>query len=373
MTIDRKSKSWTPTDVVDVTGPSALLRNYLEQRDVRGYLQQAAARTVTRRAFDVGCGFGRLTPVLTEGADDVTGFEREATLVDTARRLLPKLRFEHVATLEQLPAADASAQFVLTFTVLQHMSDAHAEAVLAEIRRVLAPGGHLLLVEETDATLEAGDPARAESRLHARARGRMVRGTISTVDLARDVAACHRARLSPPGCRHVHALPAAMKPRARSRKVRFFPDAARFRAWLAREHRRSRGVWVRFHRVDSGRPSPSFFDVLTEALCFGWIDGLRKRAGTTSYLVHFAPRQKGSHWSRPNIARAKALIASGRMTAAGRKAFGLRDETKTRVFATEVRRFTLSRAATAAIRANARPGSSTGINRRSTSARRRCG
>lgn len=162
MTIDRKSKSWTPTDVVDVTGPSALLRNYLEQRDVRGYLQQAAARTVTRRAFDVGCGFGRLTPVLTEGADDVTGFEREATLVDTARRLLPKLRFEHVATLEQLPAADASAQFVLTFTVLQHMSDTHAEAVLAEIRRVLAPGGHLLLVEETDATLEAGDPARAD-------------------------------------------------------------------------------------------------------------------------------------------------------------------------------------------------------------------
>ena len=162
MTIDRKSKSWTPTDVVDVTRPSALLRNYLEQRDVLGYLQQAVARTVTRRAFDVGCGFGRLTPVLTEGADDVTGFEREATLVDTARRLLPKLRFEHVATLEQLPAADASAQFVLTFTVLQHMSEAHAEAVLAEIRRVLAPGGHLLLVEETDATLEAGDPARAD-------------------------------------------------------------------------------------------------------------------------------------------------------------------------------------------------------------------
>jgi len=162
VTIDLKSKSWTPTDVVDVTGPSALLRNYLEQRDVRRYLQQAASRTMTRRAFDVGCGFGRLTPVLTECADDVTGFERETALVDTARRLLPKLRFERVDTLEQLPAADASAQFVLTFTVLQHMPDARADAVLAEIRRVLAPAGHLLLVEETDATLEAGDPARAD-------------------------------------------------------------------------------------------------------------------------------------------------------------------------------------------------------------------
>ena len=145
-----------------------------------------------------------------------------------------------------------------------------------------------------------------------------------------------------------------MNTRARSREVQFFPDATRFRAWLRREHRRSRGVWVRFYRVDSGRPSPSFFDVLTEALCFGWIDGLRKRAGTTSYLVHFAPRQPGSHWSRPNIARAKALITSGRMAAAGRKAFSLRDETKTRVFATEVRRFTLSRTAVAALRANAR-------------------
>jgi uncharacterized protein YdeI (YjbR/CyaY-like superfamily) len=144
-----------------------------------------------------------------------------------------------------------------------------------------------------------------------------------------------------------------MKAGARSREVRFFPDAARFRGWLVREHRRSRGVWIKFHRVDSGLPSPRFFDVLAEALCFGWVDGLRKRAGTTSYLVHFAPRQSGSHWSRPNIARAKALIASGRMTAAGRKVFSLRDETKTRVFATEVRRFKLSRAAAAAIRANA--------------------
>lgn len=162
MTIDRKSRSWTPSDVVDVTGPSALLRNYLEQRDVRGYLQQAARRTAIRRAFDVGCGFGRLTPVLTECADDVTGFEREVALVETARRLLPKLHFERVATLERLPADDVSAQFVLTFTVLQHMADAHAAAVLAEIRRVLAPGGHLLLVEETDGTLEAGDAARAD-------------------------------------------------------------------------------------------------------------------------------------------------------------------------------------------------------------------
>ena len=99
---------------------------------------------------------------LSEIAREVIGFEREAALVETARRLLPALRFECVGSLEQLPLQDASAEFMLTFTVLQHMADAGAEAVLKEIHRVLAPGGHLVLVEETDETLEAGDPARAD-------------------------------------------------------------------------------------------------------------------------------------------------------------------------------------------------------------------
>jgi SAM-dependent methyltransferase len=158
--LDRKT--WTPSDVVDVSGPPALLRNYLEQRDVRAYVQQAASRAPVRRAYDVGCGFGRLTPVLTEVAADVIGYEREAALVETARLLLPNLRFEHVTTLEHLPARDGSADLILTFTVLQHMLDARAEGVLAEILRVLAPGGHLVLVEETDGTLEAGDAANAD-------------------------------------------------------------------------------------------------------------------------------------------------------------------------------------------------------------------
>ena len=310
MTIDRKSKSWTPTDVVDVLVRRRCCATTSSNATCGDIFGRRPAGPVIRRAFDVGCGFGRLTPVLTECADDVTGFEREPALIETARRLLPKLRFERVATLERIARRGSlSAQFVLTFKVLQHMPDARAEAVVAEIRRVLAPGGHLLPGRGDRPDARGGRCGLApESRLHARARGRVVRRNASAVHAARHVAARHRARLSPPGCRHVHAFPAAMKARARSREVRFFPDAARFRAWLRREHRRSRGVWVKFHRVDSGRPSPSFFDALTEALCFGWVDGLRKRAGTTSYLVHFAPRQPGSHWSRPNIARAKALI-----------------------------------------------------------------
>lgn len=156
-------KTWTPTDVVDVSGPPALLRNYLEQRDVREYVQRAHTTTPIAHAYDVGCGFGRLTPVLAEFAAVVIGFEREASLLATARALMPSLEFVEVATLEALPAPDASAELVMTFTVLQHMPDPQAEAVIREMARVLAPGGHVLVVEETDPTLEAGDVARAEA------------------------------------------------------------------------------------------------------------------------------------------------------------------------------------------------------------------
>jgi len=156
-------KTWTPTDVVDVSGPPALLRNYLEQALVRDCVQRAEMTTPITRAYDVGCGFGRLTPVLSEFASVVVGFEREATLVATARQLLPALEFIEVASLETLPAPDASAELVMTFTVLQHMPDSQAEAVIREIARVLAPGGHVLVVEETDPTLEAGDVTRAEA------------------------------------------------------------------------------------------------------------------------------------------------------------------------------------------------------------------
>ena len=66
-------KTWTPTDVVDVSGPPALLRNYLEQGLVRDCVQRAAMTTPITRAYDVGCGFGRLTPVLSEFASVVVG------------------------------------------------------------------------------------------------------------------------------------------------------------------------------------------------------------------------------------------------------------------------------------------------------------
>lgn len=156
-------KTWTPADVVDVSGPAALLRNYLEQSYVRDCIARVAGGGRIQIAYDVGCGFGRLTPVVAEQATRVVGFEREAQLVETARRLLPDYEFVQVASLEQLPVPDHSAGFVMIFTVLQHMPDWNAEAVIEETLRVLAPGGFVLVVEETDATLEAGDAEHVES------------------------------------------------------------------------------------------------------------------------------------------------------------------------------------------------------------------
>jgi SAM-dependent methyltransferase len=155
-------KTWTPTDVVDVSGPAALLRNYREQHDLRHFLDRAAARGSIRRACDIGCGFGRLTPVLAERAGSVVGFEREPSLVAIARALLPDIEIVQLDTLLTLPEPDASVDFALTFTVLQHMPDADAERVIAEIRRVVAPQGSIVIVEETDPALEAGDPAQAD-------------------------------------------------------------------------------------------------------------------------------------------------------------------------------------------------------------------
>jgi len=152
---------WTPNEVVDVDGPRAMLRAYLEQRDVRELCASVSRAAPISSACDVGCGFGRLTPVLTEFAERVVGFEREQDLLRIARPLQPSIEFRPIEALTRLPADDASFAFGLVFTVLQHVPEPEVHVVIDELRRIVAPGGHLLLCEETDAALEAGDRAQA--------------------------------------------------------------------------------------------------------------------------------------------------------------------------------------------------------------------
>ena len=101
----------------------------------------------------------------------------------------------------------------------------------------------------------------------------------------------------------------------------FFASRSDFRAWLEANHASASELLVGFHKKGSGVPSIDWPQARDEALCFGWIDGVRKSLGESAYTIRFTPRRKGSIWSRVNIERVGALEAEGRMTEAGRRAF----------------------------------------------------
>lgn len=150
-------KPWGLKDVVDAGTPAFAARTYLEQADVRRYLLRAAAEKKLAAACEVGCGYGRMVVVLAEAAARVVGFERQPEFLEEARRLHPRIEFRPVETLARLDAEDASFDFVLTFTVLQHLTNPVAARAAAEIKRVVSPGGFVLLCEETDEGHLAGD------------------------------------------------------------------------------------------------------------------------------------------------------------------------------------------------------------------------
>jgi uncharacterized protein YdeI (YjbR/CyaY-like superfamily) len=109
----------------------------------------------------------------------------------------------------------------------------------------------------------------------------------------------------------------------------FFPTPAAWRAWLERHHADATEVWVGYHRKGTGRASLTWPQSVDEALCFGWIDGVRKRVDESSYKIRFTPRRPRSHWSAVNVARVRQLSAEGRMHPAGMRAFAERLEERT--------------------------------------------
>jgi uncharacterized protein YdeI (YjbR/CyaY-like superfamily) len=119
--------------------------------------------------------------------------------------------------------------------------------------------------------------------------------------------------------------------------VRFFRSAAGFRKWLERHHARASEVWIGFYRKDSGRTGISYAEAVDEALCFGWIDGVRRKVDAESYTNRFTPRKPRSNWSAVNIRRVQALTAAGRMAAAGTTAFETRDPRRTQRYSFEQR------------------------------------
>ncbi|HZI06410.1 MAG TPA: YdeI/OmpD-associated family protein [Archangium sp.] len=118
-------------------------------------------------------------------------------------------------------------------------------------------------------------------------------------------------------------------------KPTYFATPADFRAWLEKHHADTPELLVGFYKKDSGKPSITWPESVDQALCFGWIDGVRRRVDDVSYTIRFTPRKARSIWSAVNIQRVKELEKQGLMQPAGRKAFQAREEAKSAVYAYE--------------------------------------
>jgi len=110
-----------------------------------------------------------------------------------------------------------------------------------------------------------------------------------------------------------------------------------FRAWLEQHHDGERELWVGYFKKGSGRPSMTWPESVDEALCFGWIDGVRKRVDAERYMIRFSPRRAGSVWSAVNIGRVEALTRQGRMWPAGLDAFEARRVDRSGIYSYEQR------------------------------------
>jgi uncharacterized protein YdeI (YjbR/CyaY-like superfamily) len=115
----------------------------------------------------------------------------------------------------------------------------------------------------------------------------------------------------------------------------FFTTPAEFRNWLKRNHALTLELWVGYYKKNSGKPSITWPESVDEALCFGWIDGIRKRVDHFSYKIRFTQRRPQSVWSVVNIKRAEALMAAGRMLPPGVKAFAARKENRSGIYSYE--------------------------------------
>jgi uncharacterized protein YdeI (YjbR/CyaY-like superfamily) len=120
-------------------------------------------------------------------------------------------------------------------------------------------------------------------------------------------------------------------------KPLFFATPEEFRAWLEEHHGTAGELWVGFHKKASGKPSLTWREAVEQALCFGWIDGVRRSLDEDSYTNRFTPRKRKSNWSEINVATVERLKAQGLMAPAGLRAFEARDPERTGIYSFERR------------------------------------
>lgn len=117
----------------------------------------------------------------------------------------------------------------------------------------------------------------------------------------------------------------------------YFPTPTDLQQWFEKHHETEKELLVGYYKKDSGKPSITWPESVDEALCVGWIDGVRRSLGAESYTIRFTPRRANSIWSAVNIARVEALTNEGRMKAAGLAAFEVRKEDKSGIYSHEQR------------------------------------
>ena len=120
-------------------------------------------------------------------------------------------------------------------------------------------------------------------------------------------------------------------------RIKYFKSPTDFRRWLEKNHATTQELWVGYYKKSSRRPSIAWPESVDEALCFGWIDGIRKSVDDLRYTIRFTPRRRGSIWSAVNIKRALELCDRGLMEAAGMTAFEARKENKSGIYSYEQR------------------------------------
>ena len=118
-------------------------------------------------------------------------------------------------------------------------------------------------------------------------------------------------------------------------ELAFFPSQTEFRDWLEKNHDKQSELLVGYYKVNSGKPSMSWSESVDQALCFGWIDGLRKSVDSESYYIRFTPRNPKSIWSAVNIAKVERITKQGLMKPAGLALFNRRHEKRSGIYTYE--------------------------------------
>ncbi len=136
-------------------------------------------------------------------------------------------------------------------------------------------------------------------------------------------------------------------------KAVYFATPAEFGKWLGKNHAAETEILAGFYNKDSGKPGMTWPQSVDEALCFGWIDGVRRRVDDLRYTIRFTPRKAGSIWSAVNIGRVEELTRAGRMRRAGVKAFEARSEARSRIYSYEQKHEGLSEPYAGVLKKNA--------------------